>query len=170
MTDWDLTPEINLFIDAARQYCDLVEVAHEYMLAERVVRLSASVAKLFAASLYLPYEEKPLDHDEPPVAPEVSDWPGFEELTMFWQVPDAYAWGAPVVGSLNETLLGIYRYVKRGLLTFDLGFRQSDADMVTLAVWIWRDSRDSYWGALATDALRALNRAMQKLNDGQRDM
>jgi len=169
MTDWELTPEIDLFVDAARHYCDIVEIAHEYMLPERLVRVSAAVARLYAAALYLPFEDKPDDHEEPPVAPEVGDWPGFEELTMFWQVPDAYAWGAPVVGSLNETLLGMYRSVKRGLLTFERGFSESDADMVTLAVWLWRDSRDTYWGALAADALRALHRAMQKVNEGQRD-
>jgi hypothetical protein len=169
MGQWSLAPEITNFSVAARHYCEFIEAAHEYILAERLVRCAAVLANLYAAALYLPFEEKPEDSDEPPAPAEVKDWVGFEELTLFWQVPDAYAWGAPAVISLTDTLLNTYHDVKRGLLLFERGYSQGSADEIAYAAWYWRYHMENYWGAQAVDALRALNRAMQKVSSGQRD-
>lgn len=159
------TPELDLFAQTAEQFCALIETAHRYELAERVVRCAAAVAQLYAAGLYLPLADEPPERDEPPAPPDVPSWPAFEELTMFWQVPDAYARSAPEVVSLNDALLGIYRDVKRGLLILDRGYD----DAAQEAAWYWRENMERYWGNYAADALRALNRAAQKLGQGDRD-
>lgn len=169
MSEWEFTPEIVQFTEAARRYCGLLERAHEYDLPERLVRIAAAAAALYHAGLYLPFEAKPEDRDEPPIPGELSHWEGFEELSLFWQVPDAYAWGAPTVTSLNDTLLNTYRDVKRGLMIFERGCESGDVDEIAHAVWYWRHQMDEYWAAWTVDALRALNRAMQKVNSGQRD-
>lgn len=163
--DSALTPELALFVEAAERYCAFIETAHHYVLAERLVRCAAALAQLYAAGLYLPFTEQPAEIDEPPVPPEVSTWPAFEELTLFWQVPDAFAWSAPIVVSLTELLLGTYRDVMRGLLILERGA----SDAADHAAWEWRQQMERYWGAYAADALRALNRAIQKVSGGQRD-
>ncbi|CAG0974970.1 MAG: DUF5063 domain-containing protein [Anaerolinea sp.] len=169
MSDWMLPPEVMKFAEAANRFVSFIETSHEYDLLERLVRCAAVTGELFTAGLYLPLQDVPEDPDELPSPQPVRTWIGFEELTMFWQVPDAFAWAGPVVVSLSDLLLDTHRDIKRGLLTFHQGNSEQDAEIVAYALWYWRDRMEKYWGAWTSDALRALNRAIQKVSSGERD-
>jgi Domain of unknown function (DUF5063) len=164
-----IPPEIAQFIAAAQRFTDTIETAHHYELLERLMRCAAAVANVYAAALYLPILDAPTETDEPPVAQSVNLWQGFEELTMFWQVPDAYQWDAPKVISLTDCLLDAHRDIKRGLLLYARGETESDEMLVYQALWHWRTTMEKYWASRLTDALRALHQAIGRVNGGGRD-
>lgn len=159
-----LPPEVVHFAQMARSYCDFIEVAHRYLLTERVLRCAALVANLYAAGLYLPEIEEPTGLDSLPAAAELPDWPAFEELTLFWQVPDVHDWAAPEVFSLSDMLLGMYREIKPSLLAYDQGCDAGEIGPITVAVWRWQRQMDQTWGGQAVDALRALHQSLKKLS------
>lgn len=166
MPEWELSPEIVNFVDNARRYCEFCEEAHAYQLGERFLRGAILMANLYTAGLFLPELPTPEEREFPNV-PDLREFPGFDELTLYWQVPDAYEWGAPVVASLSEAVVNIYRDVKRGLIIFDLGYEAGDEAQVQLATWDWQHHMERTWANLAVDSLRALNRAIYKLNHNQ---
>jgi hypothetical protein len=143
------------FLDVAHQYCAFVETAHQHPLDERLVTFAALLSELYGAALRLPDQAEPDEKQNPPFEMPHQQWIGFEELTLYWQVPDPYEWEAPVISSLTDDLLGIYADIKRGLLILDQGDRDG-------AVWNWRSTLISHWGDLAVGALRALHKAMYK--------
>jgi Domain of unknown function (DUF5063) len=165
----EIPQELEGFAAAASRFIRMIETAHQYELLERFMRCAAVVADLYGAGLYLPLQDAPLEPEEPPFTPEVAYWEGFEELTMFWQVPDAYAWEAPKVISLTDLLLDTHRDVKRGLLWFEEGQEARDMVRIYLAAWYWRSRMEERWGTALADALRALQRGIHKIADGQRD-
>ncbi|HRE48961.1 MAG TPA: DUF5063 domain-containing protein [Aggregatilineales bacterium] len=169
MTEWQFPQEITNFAEAARRFVGYVEAAHTYELLERLVRGAAAVGELYTAGLYLPIQDPPEDPDEPPAPQKIAEWEGYEELTMFWHVPDAYAWGAPEVVSLTDLLLDTHRDIKQGLMLFDQGVADQDEAILGHALWYWRDRMEKYWAAKSVDALRALSRAIQKVSNGERD-
>lgn len=84
-----------------------------------------------------------------------SDWPGFEEADLYWEVFDPYEEAPLVCGSLSDDLLDVYRDLRRGLLIYDAG-------KVGSAVWEWKFHFTNHWGDHAVDALRALQRAFMR--------
>jgi hypothetical protein len=164
-----LTPELENFAVSARNYCEYIETADRYELGERLLRGAILLANLYSAGLFLPGQPTPADPPPPSSAPTPSAWPGFEEMTLFWQVPDAYEWGAPVITSLTDALLSIYRDVKRGLQVFEVGYADGDTAILQVAAWDWQHHMEQGWGNTAVDALRALNRALWKVNNARRD-
>lgn len=85
--------------------------------------------------------------DEDILAPDT--WPGFGEFDFYWMMFDPSVEEGPVVGSLDDDFLDIYRDLKRGLLAFEQGDSGS-------AVWEWRFHFETHWARHATTALRAL--------------
>ncbi len=151
------------FAASARRYCEFVENAHDYTLPDRLATFAILLNDLHSAGLRL------LEHiNQPPagllevnvVAPEVRDWIGFEELTLYWEITDPYEWGAPVVGSLTDRLLDIYRDIKRGLLLMEYQ-RQDISDH---AIWEWQSGFLAHWGKACADALRAIHSALSRIN------
>lgn len=166
MSEWTLTPEVANFVDNARHFCEFCEESHTYELGERLLRGAILVANLYSAGLFLPEQAPP----EEPIQPQfdtLNDFPGFAELTLFWQVEDAHEWSAPVVGSLSETLVGIYHDVKRALITFDEGYATGNSLLMHQAAWDWQHHMERVWGDHAVNALRGLHSAMKKLHNGQ---
>lgn len=145
------TPATAAFVRAARELCALVQGASSFSLEERLRRARAVLLPLYAAATELPAATKLTELDTPSELPPEA-WAGFAEHDLYWEVFDPYELSEPVAGSLSDDLLDIFRDVRRGLWFWD---RHEIAD----AVWEWRFSFDSHWGAHAADALRALHRA-----------
>ncbi len=152
-----IPPEVEYFAEGARQYCTFVESAHRYPVTERLLNFATLLAELYAAGLRLPEVEQPDEHT-PDAKSGVHRWEGFGDLTMYWEVGDPFQWEAPVVGSLSDDLLEIYREIKKGLVVFDRG----DDENVARAVWNWRSTFGENWGEHTVDALRILHRAIRK--------
>jgi hypothetical protein len=74
-----------------------------------------------------------------------------------------------VITSLTDALLSIYRDVKRGLQVFEVGYADGDMAILQVAAWDWQHHMEQGWGNTAVDALRALNRALWKVNNARRD-
>jgi hypothetical protein len=166
MREWILTPEVANFVDNARRFCEFCEESHTFELGERLLRGAILLANLYSAGLFLP-EEAPPEEPLRPQIEELNDFPGFAELTLFWQVQDAHEWSAPVVGSLSELIVSIYRDVKRALVIFDEGYATGDSLLMHQAAWDWQYHMERAWGNRAVDALRGLHSAMNKLHSGQ---
>jgi hypothetical protein len=153
-----MNPTIVSFAEAAHQFCDYIEAAHTLDVDERLLIGASLLASVYACALRLP-DHAPQHEDEPLTSPdEVKAWRGFGELTLYWQVPDPYDWGAPLNQSLSEDLLAVRWDVKRGLLAYERG-------LVEQAVREWRNSFPR-WGSNAVGALRALHRAIQLAKKG----
>ena len=67
-------------------------------------------------------------------------------------------WDAPAVTSLTDDLLAIYADLKHGLNGFEQG-------QFSRAAWHWRSTLFSHWGGNAVNALRAIHRALHKVNE-----
>jgi hypothetical protein len=157
-----IAPEIEHFTASARAYCDFMESAHQYALADRLVMFASLLADLYATALRLP--DAPRSDREAPAVPDgIPQWAGLGDLTLYWEVSDPYEWEAPVCGSLSDDLRDVYQDLKRGLLILERG----DAISLDDAVWEWRSHFVAHWGEHAVDALRALHRAMRREADGQ---
>jgi hypothetical protein len=152
-----MNPIIDDFAEAAHQFCDYVDSAHVYDLKERLVIGAALLAQLYGWALRLPealptMPGLPTDMALPmPPAPAAA-WAGFGELTLYWQVPEPYDWGAPTNASLSEDVLAVHSDIRRGLMAYQ-------DHRVEVAVWHWRDTF-AVWGGHAANALRALHAAI----------
>lgn len=152
----DLTDSsaVAAFVDAAEAFRALVDQQRSFETEPALVRLTKSIAELYAASLALP-SASPTDTEPPPdvtlpegivVGPE----------DTYWEVFDPYDQSEPVVGSLTDDVQDIYRDVVVGLVLFHRG-------EVENAVWTWAFNRKNHWGDHAVDALRALQRLIGRL-------
>jgi uncharacterized protein DUF5063 len=74
---------------------------------------------------------------------------------LYWDVydPTKLEPDDPVAGSLADDLADIYRDLQDGLR--DWGHQ--DVDRRRNALWQWRFSFESHWGAHAVDAIRAIH-------------
>jgi hypothetical protein len=144
----------DVFVERAREFCEFVPNARDLPIQERLMRLAWLLASLYAASLELP-EVEPGSSPEPSVVrPEACL--EFGEHDCYWEVFDPYEHGQPVCGSLADDVLDVYHDVAVGLVLYDQG-------AVNDAIWTWAFLRDHHWGDHAVDALRALQRARQRV-------
>jgi hypothetical protein len=163
--------ELNHFAAVARNYCEFVPIAPRYDLGERFATFAVLLAELYAAGLRLRHEwesDRGLDSYSIRYAPDeraelnetefipadIRGWEGFEDLTLYWHVDDPHDWSSPVVGSLSDDLLGIYRDLKRGLMMYDAGH-------IANAAWQWHTDF-SRWGVQVVNALPAIHNAIRK--------
>jgi len=155
------TPEVARFVGAAKRYCAIIESLAQYSLAERLRRLATAVAELYAAASQLPECEPSEGYDTSAAWAawfDVPELPSLEPFEQYWEVFDPYQLDEPVAGTLSNALQEIYGAVARSLLILEGG-----AESVTDAIW---DSRFQFvcrWGHHATDALRAINAALEEL-------
>jgi hypothetical protein len=152
------SPEVALFVDQVRQFCDFVEKAGEYSLAKRLSTARQRLLALYETAAVLPEVEPPDGVNAPRTSARPTQWPGFESSDPYWEVFDPYEKSEPVGGSLTDDLLDIYDDLRRGLALWD-------ADGVTkiAAIWQWRFHFEIHWGDHAIDALRALHRACRAM-------
>jgi len=153
------SPDVAVFVDQARQFCELTDKANEYAQDKRLAAVRQRLLELYEAGSNLPEVEAPqgIDADESPEAP--MSWPGFGDVDVYWEVFDPYEESAPVAGSLSDDVLDIYRDVRRGLDLWDKGAKTNGDNYRLSAIWEWRFHFDMHWGDHAIDALRALHRA-----------
>jgi hypothetical protein len=146
------TPAIGAYVWRASEFCTFVQEAGKLPLHERMSAARRHLLALYAAALSLPSVEPTDDAMLGRSAESPSTWQRFEEFETYWEIFDPYKSEEPVAGSLSDDLLDVYRDVRRGFAFWESG---NDAR----AIWEWRFSFESHWGAHAVDALRALHRA-----------
>ena len=155
MEDYDSTQR---FSDAARRYCEFIEMAATMPVGTRIQHARRHLADLVRAACDLPPgDAKGPDTDDNPPAP--ANWPGFGDVDVYWEVFDPYEDEPRVAGSLSDDLLDIYVDLRRGLGLYDAGHAGA-------AAWEWRLHFDQHWGHHAVDALRALHRACGRVGVG----
>jgi hypothetical protein len=154
MSDLRNDSAVAAFVDAAEAFRDIVEQQRAFGTEQALVRLTQSIAELYAASLALP-SVSPTDTQPPP---EVTLPEGIVvgPADHYWEVFDPYEQSEPVLGSLTDDVQDIYRDVVAGLVLFRRG-------EVENAVWTWVFHRQNHWGDHAVDALRALQRLIGRL-------
>ncbi len=113
--------------------------------------------ELYRAGIELPDVEPVEGVDAGPSPPPPANWRHFEMVESYWQVFDPYDHDEPVGGSLSDDLLDVYADLRRGLELWN-----SDAPR-SAAIWEWRFHFHAHWGAHATNALRALHRALERI-------
>jgi hypothetical protein len=148
-----LSPEVAAFVDQARQFCDFIEKAQGYSLEKRLSGARQRLLELYDAGTALPHVEPPEGVEAGPNPQPAEGWLALESFETYWEVFDPYEEGEPVVGSLSDDLLGVYRDIRRGLALWDKDVPKA------AALWEWRFHFDHHWGDHAIDALRALHRA-----------
>jgi len=151
--------DVERFNAVAAAFCEFMESAHTYDLLQRATLAAALLAELYSAALHLPaLTIAEAYHGEPETIPLLEGWNGFGSLTLYWKLPQAFEWDAPINSSLSEDLIDIYRDVKRGVLRYQRGDLQAQQS----AVVEWRRDFASHWGTHAVECLRALHHAQQK--------
>lgn len=150
---------VERFVASARAYCDFIENPQSPGMVEHLGKAAVLLAELYAAGLSLP-DVEPGDDEETAGAVAVPDarWSGPPEFESYWTVFDPYVLEEPVSGSLPEDLQDVYRDVKEGLLVYELGSTAARRE----AIWLWRLHLATHWGDHAVDALRALQRAVNR--------
>jgi hypothetical protein len=152
-----LARPVAAFVRAAYELCAFVEEAETLGLPERLQGARRQLLALYAAGSDLPHVEAAGTGTGPSV-PLPESWCGFEAFDFYWQVFDPYDHvdHEPGVGSLSDDVLDVYRDIRRGLWSWEKNATAS-------AIWEWRFSFDTHWGAHAVDALRAIHRACGRL-------
>ena len=150
------TRQVASFVVQAQQYCDFIERASTFPLAERVVSARRRLLALYEAGCELPHVEPPNGFEAGPNPPRPDEWADFEKFEFYWEVFEPYVEDGPDVGSLSDDLLDVYFDVHRGLRLWES--RASPA----AAIWEWRFRFDVHWGDHAVDALRALHHACRE--------
>ena len=145
--------EVASFVVLAQRFCEFVEGAADLPMNQRLAMARNHLLDLYIAGTRLPFVEPPEAVNAGPSPESPKEWPGFEKLDMYWEIFDPYEEGEPVVGSLSDDVLDVYRDLRRGLALWN-----SPAPN-TAAIWEWRFHFDAHWGDHAIDALRALHRA-----------
>lgn len=147
-----VTAGIAVFIDEVRSYCEFIARAGEMPLVQRKNMAREQLLRLYAAAISLPELPAAGDVEAGDNPERPTNWQGFGDDELYWEVFDPYREEAPVCGSLSDDLLDIYFDVYRGLALWDDGHHVE-------AIWEWWFSRDHHWGDHAVDALRALHTA-----------
>jgi Domain of unknown function (DUF5063) len=155
----DVDDPVGAFSDEARRFCALIEdhgSPNSWLFAQECLRL---VLRLYERALLLP--------ETGPATARVLDrvdhqaWQdGIERVRRrlvrdeYWEVfePLEVEQPQPLMGSISDALVDIWRDIKEGLLEMDSGTPGSRND----AVWHWRFSFESHWAHHASDAIRAL--------------
>jgi len=163
-------PRMLLFIEAARQYCGLVETSPVNMKAW-VRDLLTALSELYAAALGL----RSIEVDRTPDCDlsqfEVShlEWRALYHRLCAYLGHDAWYWmyfepmktqvekAEPVGGNLADDLADVYRDIAAGLRAWNA----NDDPEYDEAVFQWvLGGLDIHWGAHAVDALGILHRVV----------
>lgn len=152
----DFSVPINVFVDAARDFCAWCETPRVHNPARLAFETSRHLARLYAAAIELPEVDLD-DYPEPePVSIEAkrSMFVSFAALPFNYYREVFYSNSEhadePVVGDLADDLTDIYCDLHVGLAIFDSGNESA-------AVWYWRFSFGAHWGRHAVCALRAIH-------------
>jgi Domain of unknown function (DUF5063) len=150
------TPEVLVFVNQARQFCDFIEKAGKLSLSARLSSARQRLLDVYRAAAALPHVEPPEGVEAGASPPRPANWVEFEKFELYSKVFDPYVRETPVTGALSDDLLDVYGDLRRGLDLWDQDVPKS------AAIWEWRCHFDTHWGDHAIDALRALHRACRE--------
>ena len=155
---FNVNDQVADFVVEAPRFCALIESeANESATFEK--ECLTVLLRLYLRVLLLPRVD--------PIEPELPDriphegWQAVRERTIrridcdqYWEVFEPFAEEKPdpIYGSISDDLADIWRDLKMGLLSFDIG----KPNCVESAVWHWRFGFGSHWGYHVAGAIRAL--------------
>ena len=153
------TERAESFRDAALRYCALIDDSVDPPVEAFLDQVAASLVELHQRALELPSVEPSGDD-----APDRMGHEEWNELFMrlgrvlgardgYWLVhdPTDMEQYEPVFGSLADDLADIYRDLREGLDAWDSSASKDDA------IWEWRFSFWSHWGAHLVDSVRTIH-------------
>jgi Domain of unknown function (DUF5063) len=154
MDDGDLLAD---FRRAAEEYVALIDGVAD--CETLLIELASLLPILYSIATKLP-DVPPDGDDEPARESRFEDWQHirgrldglFGDGDLYWAIdPSATADQEPAARSLSDDLAGIYLDVNDGLSLLTAGGPEIDA------IWEWRFSFWSHWGAHAADAIRVIH-------------
>jgi hypothetical protein len=80
---------VDIFVREARTYCSFVEKASGLSLVDRLGTARERLLSLYLAALSLP-SVQPHDTDAAPSPDIPTNWPGFEDKDVYWEVFDPH--------------------------------------------------------------------------------
>jgi hypothetical protein len=150
---------VEVFIDAARSYCSLIEEADALTRGQFVWQVGERLMRLYAAASALPRtdptgiegpEDRSGDAESFTLERRLREKMG--DLGRYRRVYDPYDPNETgIEGSLSDDLADIYRDVNEGLRALANGVPRADV------VSDWRDSFGHHWGIHAGAALYAIH-------------
>src|SRR6266850_2386975 len=163
-------PRMLLFVEAARQYCELIETL-PIDLKAWVKSLHAALSELYSAALGLESIEagESPDKDLAPFEVSHAEWRTLYHRLCTQLGHDAWYWmyfepmktqvekAEPVGGNLADDLADVYRDVVTGLRAWNA----NDDSLLDEIVFQWvKGGFEIHWGAHAVDALGILHRVV----------
>lgn len=167
-----LDPRMLLFVEAARQYCGLIE-AHPADLKSWLKNLQIALSELYSSALGLSGIESRDVSDKTLSRFQVShgEWRALYHRLSTQLGHDAWYWmyfepmktqiekAEPVAGNLADDLADVYRDVLPGLHAWNTG----DDSLLDEIAFQWvKGGFEIHWGAHAVDALGILHRIVIK--------
>ncbi|MEW4565859.1 DUF5063 domain-containing protein [Bremerella sp. JC770] len=167
-----MSKSVDEFVVTASKFCDLVE-NHEREPFDRFIReLRQLLPLLYYQAVRLPEAgsradtsyERNITHDQwQRMFGRLVQYLG--DRNRYWVVHDidVVAEEAPegTLGSLSDDLADIWRDLKNGLMHWE----SADQRLRQELIWQWRFHFDGHWADHVIDALRAINRMCQDIED-----
>ena len=148
-----MSPEVERFIELAREFCGLLETATEREPEEVRLQLLRILPELYLAGGELPLPDTEGEYERVPLGLDllVGLSKHLGERDRFWEVFDPTQQDEPLESSLAQELSEIRHDLQQGLIALERG---APLDAV---VWEWRFGLDSHWGNHLVNALRAIH-------------
>ena len=148
-----MSPEVERFVEVAREFCALLETATEREPAELRSRLLELLPALYLAGGRLPLPD--VDADVPSGSLQLDVLvPLTEHLggnDRFWEVFDPTQEEGPLEGSLALELSEIWFDLQEGLIALEQGVA------LDAVVWEFRWGLEHHWGNHLVNALRVIH-------------
>ena len=153
--------ERDVFVAAAREYCELYEGAQELGAERFLLGLASALPRLHAAGVDLKYPDDELPADDVDVGLTTEEMQSFafpvgdvlreiDWSRLHGELRESVGVG-PIDVFLYDDLHGIYRDLWEGFRLLDAGRPEAEA------VFHWRLSFWSHWGYHCVDALRVIH-------------
>ena len=148
---------INNFIECAKKYCIFIENSYTLTLKKLAKNSLVLLSELYLKVLQLP-DIEPSNNRIVHIKIKTPKWRGFDEYENYWEIFNPYKLKEPVIGSLSDDLLDIYRDLRQGFLMIE----QDQLNDITDAIWYWKFTCFTHWGEHTVSALRALHFIINK--------
>ena len=153
--------ETNDFLTTARLYCSFIETTDKTD-EEFLKETQRIILNIYQQAIVLPettseydedFEDKLSTEEFENILKSLND--KFGDNRYYWEIfdPTDEQDKEAVCGDLVDDLGDIYRDIKRGLITFDLGTMASRQD----AIWNFKFGLEHHWGRHAISALKTIH-------------
>lgn len=136
------------FFNSAVSYCKIIENFNFNQEKSKLKNLLISLVDLYSKALHLPEVEPENEKvtDIEITVPQIN----FAQYDNYWEVFNPYHFEEPLVASLSDDILDIYKDVKEGIVLYE-------QNQSIEAIWQWKFGLEIHWGNHALDAIRALH-------------